>query len=362
MASPGSIALEERLAEAPEEIRRGHPFLGVLDADAEHLLGLLHLAQVRRTRCRGGRAPSAMSARASVASICPSGVRRKIASGAGQLPRSWTTLAQSLCSAAASASVTFDRSMALREPLASAIELLADEGANAEAEGVEVVRLLDAVVQDDELRRRRRRRRRACAASSRRAAPGAGSGRRCRAGWPRCRSRGLGSGAGRSSSTRSAPTRRRRKSASVRRCGSRPPSVSPTPTTKSTSDSSGLRRSTVSAVMRAPTMIEKAKKRSPMISQSAWNEPIPSPMRSNQPSVRTASSSNSRGFWARIVNDAVDRELAGRRAPFTRFVGGRRSRPVNAHGPDAAALAALRRRAATGIAGACPCGRGRSRT
>ena len=73
----------------------------------------------------------------------------------------------------------------------------------------------------------------------------------------------------------------------------RPP---PPPTTKSTSVLSGLRRSTVSAVMRAPTMIENAKKRSPTISQSAWKLPMPSPMRSNQPSVRTASSENSLRF------------------------------------------------------------------
>jgi len=48
----------------------------------------------------------------------------------------------------------------------------------------------------------------------------------------------------------------------------------------------------VSAVMRAPTMIENAKNRSPTISQSAWKLPIPSPIRSNQPSVRRASSGN----------------------------------------------------------------------
>ena len=47
------------------------------------------------------------------------------------------------------------------------------------------------------------------------------------------------------------------------------------PTTKSTSDRSGFRRSTVSAVMRAPTMIENAKKRSPTISQSAWKRADP---------------------------------------------------------------------------------------
>src|SRR5690242_16316638 len=42
--------------------------------------------------------------------------------------------------------------------------------------------------------------------------------------------------------------------------------------------------------MRAPTMIENAKKRSPTISQRAWKLPMPSPMRSNHPSVRRASS------------------------------------------------------------------------
>jgi len=55
--------------------------------------------------------------------------------------------------------------------------------------------------------------------------------------------------------------------------------LSPTPTTKSTRVWSGLRRSTVSAVIRAPTMIENAKKRSPTISQSAWKLPILSPIR-----------------------------------------------------------------------------------
>ena len=58
-----------------------------------------------------------MRPRASGVSICPSGVRRKIASGAGQLPRSWTTFVHSLASAAASASVTFERSIALRDPV-----------------------------------------------------------------------------------------------------------------------------------------------------------------------------------------------------------------------------------------------------
>ncbi len=57
-----------------------------------------------------------MSARASGVSICPSGVRRKMASGAGQAPRSWMTLVWSLLLAATSASATLVRSMAEREP------------------------------------------------------------------------------------------------------------------------------------------------------------------------------------------------------------------------------------------------------
>src|SRR5271156_4119501 len=43
-------------------------------------------------------------------------------------------------------------------------------------------------------------------------------------------------------------------------------------------------------------MIENAKKRSPTISHSAWKLPIPSPMRSNQPSVRRESRENSLRF------------------------------------------------------------------
>ena len=41
-----AVALEERLAEAAEQLRRGDALLGVLDADAEDLLGLLDLAEV----------------------------------------------------------------------------------------------------------------------------------------------------------------------------------------------------------------------------------------------------------------------------------------------------------------------------
>ena len=57
-----------------------------------------------------------MRERASGASICPSGVRRKMASGAGQAPRSWMTLVWSPLLAAISASATLVRSMAEREP------------------------------------------------------------------------------------------------------------------------------------------------------------------------------------------------------------------------------------------------------
>jgi hypothetical protein len=46
-------------------------------------------------------------------------------------------------------------------------------------------------------------------------------------------------------------------------------SASAAPTTKSTIVLSGLRRSTVSAVMRAPVIMAKAKKRGPTMSQSA---------------------------------------------------------------------------------------------
>src|SRR4051812_11741050 len=103
--------------------------------------------------------------------------------------------------------------------------------------------------------------------------------------------------AGIASSVRSAPTRRWRKSARVRRCTSASPSSSPgAAITKSTRVLSGLRRSTVSAVILAPVIMENAKNASPTMSQRAWKLPIPSPMRSNQPSVRTASSEKTRSF------------------------------------------------------------------
>ena len=51
----------------------------------------------------------------------------------------------------------------------------------------------------------------------------------------------------------------------------------PAPTTKSTSDISGFRRSTVSAVMRAPTMIENAWLLRRDLAEYYKNEPIPSP-------------------------------------------------------------------------------------
>src|SRR5260221_14067716 len=57
--------------------------------------------------------------------------------------------------------------------------------------------------------------------------------------------------------------------------------------------------------MRAPTMIENAKKRSPTISQSAWKLPMPSPMRSNHPSVRTASSDISLGRGATAIDPSL---------------------------------------------------------
>jgi hypothetical protein len=71
------------------------------------------------------------------------------------------------------------------------------------------------------------------------------------------------------SSVTSAATSRRRKSASVRRCVSASVTSPSPPTTKSTSVFSGSRRSTVSAVIRAPVIIANAKKRAPMMSQSA---------------------------------------------------------------------------------------------
>jgi hypothetical protein len=43
-------------------------------------------------------------------------------------------------------------------------------------------------------------------------------------------------------------------------------------------------------------IIAKAKKRAPTMSHSAWKLPIPSPIRSNQPSVRMASSETTIGL------------------------------------------------------------------
>ena len=99
-----------------------------------------------------------------------------------------TLRASRSCCAATSASATFVRSIARARARRRAVELLADVRADAGAELVELVRLLDPVVEDDELRERALDER-ACGGSSRRAARAAGSGRRCRAGCPRRRSR-----------------------------------------------------------------------------------------------------------------------------------------------------------------------------
>ena len=109
-------------------------------------------------------------------------------------------------------------------PARGALELFANVGADARAELVELVRLLDAVVEEVEAASLAARRR-ACAGCSRRAARAAGSGRRCGAA---CASTSVSrSGAGGvASSVSSAPTRRWRKSASVRRCTSASPSSS----------------------------------------------------------------------------------------------------------------------------------------
>ena len=147
----GAIVLEERLAEAAEELRGGHALLRVLDADAEDLFGLLDLAEVDARASRAGPRPLAMSARASGASICPSGVRRKMASGAGQLPRSCDDLRPLLAERGGLGLGDLREVDRAARAGRDAIELLADERADAEAEGVELVRLLDAVVQDDEL-------------------------------------------------------------------------------------------------------------------------------------------------------------------------------------------------------------------
>ena len=57
MASPGAVVLQQRLAEAAEEVRRGDALLRVLDADAEDLLGLLDLAEVHARAARAGPGP-----------------------------------------------------------------------------------------------------------------------------------------------------------------------------------------------------------------------------------------------------------------------------------------------------------------
>ncbi len=166
--------------------------------------------------------------------------------------------------------------------------------ADAGAELVELVRLLDAVAQEEEARGLRLDGELAEAVAVERGEQQVADAD-VELDAPRSVSR---SGAGGVvSSVSRAPTRRWRKSASVSRWTS--PSMSSSPggaITKSTRVLSGLRRSTVSAVMRAPVIIEKAKNASPTISQSAWKLPIPSPMRSNQPSVRTASRENTRSF------------------------------------------------------------------
>ena len=147
-----------------------------------------------------------MRPRASAVSICPSGVRRKMASGAGQLPSSCTTFGHSLLERGR---LGLGRPSRGRWRCARRVATRSSSSrtmrADAEAEGVEIVRLLDAVVQDDELRPSLLVEDAACAASSRRAARAAGSGRRCRAGSPRPRSRASGAGAGLSSSTSRAP-------------------------------------------------------------------------------------------------------------------------------------------------------------
>ena len=172
-----------------------------------------------------------MSARASGVSICPSGVRRKMASGAGHAPRSCDDLRPiALRSAPPRPRRPSSRSIALREPARGALELLADVRADARR-GTRRARTSP-----------RRRRGGATSSASPRPsthelAQGVAVERReqqvahadVELDAPRRRCRASAPGAGVSSSTRSAPTRRRRKSASVRRCGSRPSSASPAP-------------------------------------------------------------------------------------------------------------------------------------
>ena len=151
----GAIVVQQRLAEAPEDVGRRRAILGVLDAEAEDLFALL--VSPRCTQAEPRRpSPLAMRARGSGVSICPSGVRRKIASGAGHAPEQLKHLGVAPCrERAASASATRPRSMAAARAAGHAIELLAHVRADAHAEVVELVLLLDAVVDERELGRRR---------------------------------------------------------------------------------------------------------------------------------------------------------------------------------------------------------------
>src|ERR1019366_3265182 len=104
--------------------------------------------------------PLAMSPRASAVSSWPSGVRRKIASGAGRAPRGGGPAPEELddlvpLAAQARGLGLGDLRQIDRAPAAAgrAIELLADDGPQAEPEGVEVVGLLDAVVLQGDLGR-----------------------------------------------------------------------------------------------------------------------------------------------------------------------------------------------------------------
>src|SRR4051812_11295318 len=68
--------------------------------------------------------------------------------------------------------------------------------------------------------------------------------------------------------------------------------------------------------MRAPVIIANAKNRGPTMSHSAWKLPMPSPMRSNHPSVRIESSETMRG--AGISKDRVSFESVTKTAYKTR--------------------------------------------
>ncbi len=204
------------------------------------------------------------------------------------------TLGLVLASAADLGLGDLERSMALRDPPDGALELLADVGADAGAEHVELVLLLDAVVEE----------RRASSCGPRRAG-GAGSSRRAAREQVadadvELERLDVGVALGRGAAWRRPDEERadeavtevgQREPLRRRRRPRRSPGAA---TTKSTSVSVGAppvdreRRDP-----RARRSIEKAKKRSPTMSQRAWKLPIPSPMRSNQPSVRTASSENS---------------------------------------------------------------------